>query len=220
MPPSEQGLHLDFAADDGAFGGYVSLDANSCWAAVVGLGRHALIALRDDELPRHRGLDVRTDGLWVSLTCETPDEHWSAGMEAFAVGYDDPLDALGDERGDIVALGLDLEWERVGDLWRVHGEVLVAEQRIALDTYGSVGSAAVNGRLGADAFVTDELVPVLSPDGLLAAGVAAAGDVRVQLEPRWPAPIKSGAGIARALCRLTATEADGLTGVAWATASR
>jgi hypothetical protein len=206
-------VYLDFAAADASFGGYVRLEGGSFWAAVVGMDAHPLVALRDDELPRHRGLDVRTDGLWASLTCETPDEHWSVGMEAFAVGYDDPAGALGDERGDIVALGLDLEWERTGDLWQVHGDVLVGDARIALDTYGSTAVTAVTGRVGVTAFETDDLIPILTPDGLLAGGVASRDEVRVQLEPRWHAPIKSGRGIARALCTLST--ADARSGVAW-----
>lgn len=138
-------MYLDFAADDASFGGYVRLDRQSFWAGVVGMGGHPLVALRDDALPRYRGLDVRTDGLWVSLTCETPGEHWSVGMEAFAVGYDDPDDALGHERGDIVALGFDLEWEREGDLWRVHGLVLVDEARVEIDATGTVADAVPRG---------------------------------------------------------------------------
>jgi hypothetical protein len=209
-------VYLDFADDDAGFGGYLRLEGQSVWAAVVGFGAHPLVALRDDELPRHRGLDVRTDGLWASLTCETPGEHWSAGMEAFAVGYDDPVAALDDERGDIVALGFDLEWERSGDLWLVHGDVLVGDGRIALDTRGSVGEHLVTGRVGGRPFASDDLIPIVTPDGLLAGGVGGGEDLRVQLEPRWHAPIKSGGGIARALCALTASDGD--AGVAWVSA--
>ena len=183
-------------------------------AGVVGLGHHPLVALRDDDVPRGRGTDVRTEGLWASLTCETAGEHWSVGMEAFAVGYDDAAAALGDERGDRVALGFDLEWERVDQLWRVHGEVLIADERIAIDAFGSMTSAAVTGRIGTDAFVTDDVIPVVGPDGLLAGGVASAGDVRAQLEPRWPAPVKLAGGFPRALCRLI-TAPPQAAGVAW-----
>ena len=154
---------------------------------------------------------MRTDGLWASLTCETRNEHWSVGMEAFAVGYDDPVDALASERGDRVALGFDLEWEREGGLWRVTGEVLVGDARVAIDTFGVLGDAdevAVTGRIGGEPFVTNDVIPVVGPDGLLAGGVASSGDRRVQLEPRWAAPVKS-ASVPRALCRFD-------DGVAWA----
>jgi hypothetical protein len=86
-----------------------------------------LVVRDDDAPPPAKGtLDVRSHGLWVSLTCETPGEHWTVGLEAFALGVDDPAD----ERGDLVALGLDIEWEAPG---RVHGELLVADARIELD---------------------------------------------------------------------------------------
>jgi hypothetical protein len=86
------------------------------------------LVVRDDDAPPPAAgtLDVRSHGLWVSLTCETPGEHWTVGLEAFALGVDDPVE----ERGDLVALGLDIEWEAPG---RVHGELLVGDQRAMLD---------------------------------------------------------------------------------------
>ncbi|MBA3652785.1 MAG: hypothetical protein H0W70_01175 [Actinobacteria bacterium] len=211
------GWYLDFAADDASFGGYVRLAGSSFWAAVVGLGRHPLVALRDDDVPRRPGLDVRTDGLWASLTCETPDEHWSVGMEAFATGYDDPAVALLDERGDVVALGFDLEWERSDALWSVHGDVLVGDERLRIDTRGAVAAEPrppLTGRLDDGTPLTiDDVIPVVTEYGLLAGGVAADGDVRLQLDPRHAAPVKGVDGIPRALCAVTA--ADGRPGVAW-----
>jgi hypothetical protein len=202
-------MHLDFAADGAHFGGYVRLAGSSFWAGVVGMGQHPLVALRDDEV-RPRRLDVRTDGLWASITCETPGEHWSVGMEAFAVGYDDPVDALRDERGDRVALGFDLEWERVDELWRVHGDVLVDDERVSIDVLGSVIDGPrplVTGRLDdRTSFLTDDVIPIIGPNGLWAGGVAVAGDTRTELRPVHHAPVKP---IARALCALT------VGGVAW-----
>ena len=110
-----------------------------------------LVAVRDHEVPLPRtGLEVRADGLWGELVCETPLEHWSVGLEAFGIAYDDPADAWGDEWGERLPVGLDLEWEAVseaGDLapagpapgpggvaycqpGRVHGEILVGPDRI------------------------------------------------------------------------------------------
>ena len=84
-------------------------------AALVGHGRR-LVLVRDQDLEAPRGavLDLRGQGLWMSVTCETPLEHWSVGLEAFAVGFDDPLEAWGTERGDLVGLAFDLEWEASG----------------------------------------------------------------------------------------------------------
>ena len=144
-------------------GGYIWLAGSSFWAGVVGLGEHPLVALRDDNLPRRHGMDVRTDGLWASLTCETVGEHWSAGMEAFATGYDDPAAALADERGEVVALGFDLEWERDGNGWRARGDVLVGAERHVIDALGHVDDDLP----GVVAGVTRWRAPVNSDGGVV-----------------------------------------------------
>ncbi len=131
-------MYLDFADDDAEVGGYVLLDGPLFAAGVVGMGHHPLVALRDPEVPRRRKRDVRAEGLWVSITEETPGEHWSVGMEAFAVGYDDPARAAIDEMGDRVALGFDLEWEREGQRWMVYGDVLVGTDRVEIAHPGSI----------------------------------------------------------------------------------
>lgn len=129
-------MYLDFAADE--HGGYVLLDGPRFAAGVIGFGGYPLVSLRDPAVPRRRGMDVRTEGLWASITEETPGEHWSVGMEAFAVGYDDPARALTDELGDRVPLGFDLEWERAGELWMVHGDVLVGDSRFDIAWPGTI----------------------------------------------------------------------------------
>jgi hypothetical protein len=102
------------------------------------------VVVRDHEvaLPRGRALEIRADSLWSELVCETPDEHWSIGLEAFAVALDTPEDALAGEIGERIAFGLDLEWETAGagegDAMpgRVRGEVLLGRDRIPVDTPG------------------------------------------------------------------------------------
>ena len=118
------------------------------WAAAVGCGP-PLVALRAHDVPiPARGTEVRTDGLWASLQCETPLEHWSVGAECFAVAYDDPWEALAGERGALVPFGLDLEWEAEGAAtprpdgagygqWcTVTGEILLGEDRIDVTAGG------------------------------------------------------------------------------------
>lgn len=119
-------------------------------AAVVGEGR-PLVSLVADDLPRPRvGLEVRGPGIWASAECETPLDHWSLGLEAFAVTLDDPWDALGAARGDRTPLGADLEWEATtppvglpgpGDGYEIpslaHGEVLVGAERLEVDGVGT-----------------------------------------------------------------------------------
>lgn len=72
------------------------------------------VLCRDHELalPVDANLfEVRGGGLWMHAICETPGEHWTVAMEAFALAFDDPAEAWGDERGDRVGLAFDLEWE-------------------------------------------------------------------------------------------------------------
>jgi hypothetical protein len=92
-----------------------------------------LLVVRESDVPDRGGadLDLRASGLWLSLVCETPGEHWTIGLEAFALAVDHP----DDERGDLVPLGLDIEWEAPG---RVTGELLVGDERIELDEPGTL----------------------------------------------------------------------------------
>lgn len=88
-----------------------------------GLGRASFVAayLREDlqpivlseldiALPSDRW-EIRASGLWADHTCETPLDHWSYGLEAFALAIDDPSELLGAARGDRVPLGWELEFE-------------------------------------------------------------------------------------------------------------
>ncbi|MBW3611555.1 MAG: hypothetical protein KY438_08490 [Actinobacteria bacterium] len=151
----EESWDFDFHAIEGDLGGYLRLGLRPgqsvawFWAALVGDGR-PLVTVVDLELPLPRGpgLDLRAEGLWTSLTCETPMEHWSVGLEAFGVALDDPTEAYRGVRGDRTALGLDLEWETIGPVadhphpegyhlpCLVHGEVLVGAEVVAFDGWG------------------------------------------------------------------------------------
>jgi hypothetical protein len=158
-PPTDEPLwgeswYFDFAAPDGSFGGYVRLGLYPnrgvawWWAYLVGDGR-PLVAVRDHDvaLPK-QGLEVRAEGLWADVVCETPLEHWTIGMEAFGVALDDPAEAYRGERGDRIAVGLDLEWEERAPVYeyglttryeqacRVHGEVLIGDESIDVDAIG------------------------------------------------------------------------------------
>ena len=110
------------------------------------------VVVRDHEvtLPRGAALEIRADALWSELVCETPDEHWSIGLEAFGVRLDEPDDALHGEIGERIALGFDFEWETTGAPFTselngvayaeqsgiVHGEILLGRDRIPLDAPG------------------------------------------------------------------------------------
>jgi hypothetical protein len=159
-PPGEEPLwgeswYFDFVSANGDLGGFVRLGLYPnqgvawYWAYLAGAGR-PLVAVRDHDVapPRRRSLEVRAEGLWSAINCETPNEHWSIGLEAFGVGMDDPADAYRGERGERVPLGFDLEWEAAAAVFdypgptryeqacTVHGEVLVGHERLAIDGFG------------------------------------------------------------------------------------
>ena len=123
------------------------------WAAFVGAGDR-LVTLVDTDLPRPpRGpsIELRGEGIWADHICETPYEHWTVGLEAFAVELP-AADGFGKLWGDRVPLGFDLEWELDGPveattgatggageytiLCRVDGEVLVADRRLSMAGHG------------------------------------------------------------------------------------
>ena len=163
---------IDFAADspteDAWVGGFVRLALLPAQGVAwwwTGLLTPRLVAVRDHEVPLPRaGLEVRADGLWGELVCETPLEHWSVGLEAFGIAYDDLSAAWGDEWGERLPVGLDLEWEATAareDLppagpppepgpgavgyaqpGRVHGEILVGPDRIPFSGSGFRSRAA------------------------------------------------------------------------------
>lgn len=137
-------------ADADVLGGFVRLTRGEdghawAWAGAVGPAI-GTIALRDHELafPR-RGHEVRGDGIWLDLVEEVPGEHWSVGLESFALRYASAADALTGERGERIPFGFELEWEVLPDAGaatpgrvpgRVHGAVLVERDRYAIEGGG------------------------------------------------------------------------------------
>lgn len=150
-----ESLYLDFVDPDAGIAGYVRLgilpnqDVAWYWACLVGPDRPLVTVIDHDvPLPRPGSTEVRTEGLWADYTVETPLEHVSVGVEAFATAVDDPADVYGDLRGARVPLGFDLEWETAGGAMRypgltryevpstVHGEVAVGDERIEISGTG------------------------------------------------------------------------------------
>jgi hypothetical protein len=229
---------FDFISEDAGLAGLASLSivpgrrAAEYWAVLVGDGV-PLMVVRDGEVepPRGPGLELRGEGLWADHTCETPLEHWTVGLEAFAVAFDDPAEALGRERGDRVPLGFDLEWEAEEPAWPapggyrqpsfVSGDVLVGAERIGVEVpgfrshwWGPVqGAARIAGRLaGGTWFAADGTSPPPGP--------FMAGDRQLVASVRHPAPVltqATGTGPRpwrQAACAVAGT--DGTTGAAWA----
>jgi hypothetical protein len=149
--PWSEAWSFDFATADGQLGGwirYVRFADRAWYQAMLAGPNRQLLAVLDHEVPfRSSPFEVRTTGLWADHVCESPFDHWSLGLETFALGVDDPLELHGRQHGDRVALGFDLEWEAEGPILehahgyeqhcRVHGEVLVGAGVIDLDAVGA-----------------------------------------------------------------------------------
>ena len=93
--------YLDFVDADNAIAGYVRLSIQPelgrawYWACVVGPDRPLVTVIDHDvALPREGAHEIRSEGLWADYTVETPLDHVSVGLEAFAVGVDDPAAAI------------------------------------------------------------------------------------------------------------------------------
>jgi hypothetical protein len=170
---------LDFARHDG-FAGFVRLELRPAeniawyWTYLVGVpGVPGIVVVRDHEVPLTRqGLEIRSEGLWAELWCETAGEHWTFGLEAFGVRLDDPDEARreGGEIGDRVAVGLDLEWE-TPDI--VHGDVLVGRERWTIDARGYFYEDAAPERADGE-----EITRIFIPDAGERALVRSADGVR------------------------------------------
>lgn len=151
---------FELATPDGTLGGYVRLGISpqrgSCWywASLVGERRRLVTVIEHDvRPPRPPSLELRAEGLWADHNIEVPFDHLTLGCEAFALALDDPAEVYGPMRGERVPFGLDLEWETDGAAYlcppghpsggtryelpcRVHGEILVGDERIELDAVG------------------------------------------------------------------------------------
>lgn len=229
-PAVPESWSFDFVAPDGSLGGFVGLTIWAApkrawyWAALVGRHRPYLL-VRELEVAAPRSpasREIRADGLWADVICETPHDHWTLGLEAFGVALDDPEEALGAERGDRTGLGLDLEWEAAapvaggegdyGQACTVHGEVLIGGG-------GHVETVAFEGtgwRRHAWGAAVDWARPRWRLDGRLDDGRphTDAGAEPVGVAPLHRAPLRlEGAVLERVLCRFRAPTGD--LGLGW-----
>ncbi|MGH9243214.1 MAG: DUF7065 domain-containing protein [Acidimicrobiales bacterium] len=239
-PPADdaawcESFSFEFFSGDGV-GGYVTvtlfpnLGRSWYWAYLVGDGGDGPVAVIDDDVPvprSPRSLELRTEGLWAEHTCETPLDHWTVGNEASAVRFDDPDEAYGRMRGDLIPLGFDLEWETDGPIQtppdglgyavpcRVHGDVLVGAERLAIAGFGWRDHAWG----GVDWASTGRVAGRLD-DGPWILGDP--GDVDIEPRRRAPVLVHPPGGdpirLERSLGRVTAFGDDDATGWAWLTA--
>ncbi|HEX2700793.1 MAG TPA: hypothetical protein VHM89_11395 [Acidimicrobiales bacterium] len=234
-PGGPESWSFDFVAPGGGVAGFVGLTIWSAprrawyWAALVGRRRPYLL-VRDLEVAAPRAptsREIRADGLWADLNCETPHDHWSVGLEAFGVLLDDPDEALGGERGERTGLGLDLEWEAAapvvggvgsyGQACSVHGEILVGGGGGPVETITFDGRG---WRRHAWGKAVGWFTPASRLDGHLEDGrpFTATGLVPPAIDVLCRAPLRLELSsrrsvLERALCRFRTPE--GSSGLAW-----
>src|SRR5687767_10343755 len=103
-PLWNESWYFDFASPDATVGGYVRLglypNLGVAWYWAYLVGEHGTLLVRHHEaaMPKGDALEIREDGLWSALHCETPNDHWTIGLETFAVGLEAPGDAYRGER--------------------------------------------------------------------------------------------------------------------------
>ncbi len=77
---------------------------------VGGLQKYPLV-LCDNTLPvPAERWEFRSSGVWCEFVCEQPMQHWSYGLEAFALGLDDRRALLGKGYGHRIPLGWELDF--------------------------------------------------------------------------------------------------------------
>lgn len=152
-----ESYYFDWFSDDLRLGGYTRIGFYPnmgkvwYWSCLVGAGRPLVTVVEHDiEMPRSASsLELRADGIWADHVVETPNDHMSINLEAFGLSVEDPAQMYHDPRGERVPFGYELDFDTDGGayLWppvtpryeipcRVHGEILVGDERIDFDGWG------------------------------------------------------------------------------------
>jgi hypothetical protein len=137
---------FSFWAPDGSIAGFTSYrlvgatDAWYCWA--LARHGHSLLHVTEFDIPRRSDpMIAKAQAMWSEYTCEAPFEQWTVGNETYAVGLDDPEEALGRVYGEAVPIASDIEWYATGDplpLERNSGDAHVSGYQQAGVVHGAV----------------------------------------------------------------------------------
>ncbi len=173
----------------------------SCWfVSAVRRPGEPYVLCRELELgPPADPLEIRGPALWAHFICETPFDHWTVAMEAYAVGLESPEQAWYGERGTRVGLAFDLEWESTqtpiiersanesGDVSGytldcvVHGDLQVGDDRLNI---AGVGARSHQWGLLNPAWLTATWPPTAPQDERWAPWVVDIGDQPLRLARR------------------------------------
>lgn len=92
-------------------------------AAVLSKTARPIVLAEDEIAHPGRRWELRSSGLWADHNCETEMEHWSYGLEAFALALDDPDQLVREGVGDRVPIGWELEFESATEALSITGAV-------------------------------------------------------------------------------------------------
>ncbi len=111
------------AVDDTGLGLFVQFTLlphrKACWfvAALARPGQDLILCHDTDAAsPPGSVLEIRSGALWSHAICESPWQHWTVAMEAYALEMADPFDAWTNPVGIRTGLAFDLEWEHTGEV--------------------------------------------------------------------------------------------------------
>ena len=146
---------FDFWDEAKKIGGWVHFGWNpqtqTIWYVTIIAGvqrRVTLVAVPDISTKKlSRSLEFRAEGIWAHHVCEKPLEHWTVGLEAFGVVLDSTEGGLGNQWGERIGVGLDLEWESAAppvafdegfqQKCSVSGELLIGSEDFQITATGS-----------------------------------------------------------------------------------
>lgn len=160
---------------------------SASFQAVVSIEGRDPIVISEQEIDMpDRGWELRTSGLWADHVCEVPMQHWTYGLEAFALAIEDRAELLGRGYGERTPLGWELDFEAdqpaeagtdttYAQEGRMHGLILLAEGEVEVE-----GSAVRTHRwvAGPQSIppwrdnATNEPVGLPTPDGVWWVGTA------------------------------------------------
>jgi hypothetical protein len=106
---------FSFWAEDGQVAGFTSyrlVGATDAWYSwALARSGEPLLHVTEFDIPRRNDpMIAKAQAMWAEYTCEAPFEQWTAGNETYAVGLDNPAEALGRSYGEAVPIASDIEW--------------------------------------------------------------------------------------------------------------
>lgn len=84
-------------------------------AGILRAGDRPIVLAEDEIAHPGRRWELRSSGLWADHNCESEMDHWSYGLEAFALALDDPEQLVREGVGDRVPIGWELDFESTGE---------------------------------------------------------------------------------------------------------